>query len=102
MLLVCCVAIILLHLDIAICLCCFSFLFLFSLFFGFLLIFPLLSNAIRELIVDRHFNVGVLLNQNDAIVEVVVLQSDTKRRVAIDVFTFKLGTTLKNVQRADR
>jgi len=56
-----------------------------SLLLRLLLLLPHLGYAPGELFVHRHFHIGILLDQNDAVVEVVMAQGDAQGRVPVDV-----------------
>ena len=64
----------------------------------FRLFFPLLFKAVWEFIVDRDLHIGLLLNQNDAVVEVALLEGYTERRVPIEVLCLQLSATLYYVE----
>ena len=66
------------------------------------LVFPLLSQSVWELFVDWYFDVCIFLDQNDAKVEVTVGKGDSERGVAIDIRPGNVGTSLKDVERANR
>ena len=58
------------------------------LFGHFLRILPHLSDTVRVLMMDRQLNVGMLLNEQDRIVEMISKQTDTQRRVVVNIDSF--------------
>jgi len=58
------------------------------LFGHFLRILPHLSDTVRVLMMDRQLNVGMLLNEQDRIVEMISKQTDTQRRVFVNIHSF--------------
>lgn len=53
--------------------------------FLFFLIFPHLLDAFGELLMHWNFHISILLDKDNTIVEVVMFQSNTEGRIAIDI-----------------
>ena len=67
----------------------------------FLFFLPLFLEALRIFSVNWHFDICILLDEYNAVVEVSLAQSNTEGTIFVDILPLQVSTSTEDVQRTD-